>query len=48
MDAEFGKTKQQTQSFLILPSVDETEKNIWEFLGTRWSLAASENLDEHL
>lgn len=33
MDAEFGKTKQQTQSFLILPDVDEIEKNIWESLG---------------
>ena len=44
---EFRLTKQQAQSFLILPSGDEMEKKVWESLGRRWSFATSQDLDEH-
>lgn len=46
-DIELRKTKQQAQSFLILPSGDEMEKKVWDFLGRRWSFATSQDLDEH-
>lgn len=38
----------QAQSFLILLRGDDMEKNIWEFLGRRWSYTAFPDLDEHL
>lgn len=47
IDVEFRKTKQQAQSFLILPSGDEMEKKVWESLGRRWSFANSRDLAEH-